>query len=214
MTTRRRAGIPAKSTMTQGRILSAAREIFYEKDFHSSSVEEIARRAQLSRAAIYLYFRSKDDLLLEILRDDLAHQMAKYEKLAALKNVSKKAITQWLREYRKVTDDRRSSLKLFQASFNLVPELNLTVAQHRETAIARLGARFPGFDLDALDRATRDVHRVKCYMMIFLIEDVTTNFSVAPTAPSLDLGLDLLADVVRHFLSTGELCTDVGKIGP
>ena len=52
-------------------IQEAAREVFADRGFASASIEQIAKRAQLSVGAIYLYFRSKEDLYLSLLEDAL-----------------------------------------------------------------------------------------------------------------------------------------------
>ena len=47
-------------------ILQAAREVFAEKGFLAATMEEIAQRAGFSKGAIYFYFRSKEEILLQI----------------------------------------------------------------------------------------------------------------------------------------------------
>jgi AcrR family transcriptional regulator len=53
------------------RIQEAAREVFTEKGYAKTSIEQIARRATLSVGAIYLYFRSKEDLYVSLLEETL-----------------------------------------------------------------------------------------------------------------------------------------------
>ena len=67
-------------------IQSAAREVFNARGYQRASIEHIARQAQLSVGAIYLYFRSKEDLYVSLLEDtftmfdaELTHQQQKTE---------------------------------------------------------------------------------------------------------------------------------------
>ena len=53
----------------RARILEAAIRIFAEKGFYNAKVSEIARLAGVADGTIYLYFRSKDDLLISIFED-------------------------------------------------------------------------------------------------------------------------------------------------
>src|SRR3954452_10521633 len=53
------------------RIQEAARQVFAERGYGGASIELIARAAQLSVGAIYLYFRSKEDLYVSLVEDTL-----------------------------------------------------------------------------------------------------------------------------------------------
>jgi AcrR family transcriptional regulator len=53
------------------RIQRAARAVFAEKGYAKTSIEQIAREASLSVGAIYLYFRSKEDLYISLLEETL-----------------------------------------------------------------------------------------------------------------------------------------------
>jgi len=53
------------------RIQEAARAVFSERGYAGASIELIARAAQLSVGAIYLYFRSKEDLYVSLIEDTL-----------------------------------------------------------------------------------------------------------------------------------------------
>ncbi len=48
--------------MRRKQILDAAKRLFYAKGFSAATIEDIAQEAELSPAAIYLYFKNKDDL--------------------------------------------------------------------------------------------------------------------------------------------------------
>lgn len=47
-------------------VIEAAMRLFAEKGFHSTSIQEIATAAGIAKGSMYLYFKSKDDLLLTI----------------------------------------------------------------------------------------------------------------------------------------------------
>ena len=61
---------------TRTRLLEAAAEVFVERGFHGASVEEIAERAGFTRGAVYSNFRDKADLLLALLDQRTAEQVA------------------------------------------------------------------------------------------------------------------------------------------
>src|SRR5262249_4313819 len=53
----------------RARILDAAVRVFAEKGFYGAKVAEIAREAGVADGTIYLYFKSKDDLLISLFED-------------------------------------------------------------------------------------------------------------------------------------------------
>jgi AcrR family transcriptional regulator len=52
-------------------ILKAARKLFFEKGFKSVTVDSIAKKAELSKGAVYLYFKSKDEIYSQILLNEI-----------------------------------------------------------------------------------------------------------------------------------------------
>ena len=52
-------------------ILQAARKLFFDKGFKHVTVESIARKAELSKGSVYLYFKSKEEIYTHILLNDI-----------------------------------------------------------------------------------------------------------------------------------------------
>src|SRR5687768_1597394 len=55
-----------RSSDKRVRILSAAERVFAKRGFFAARVSEIARAAGVADGTIYLYFKSKDDLLISL----------------------------------------------------------------------------------------------------------------------------------------------------
>jgi len=53
-------------------ICAAAREVFAEKGFAAAKLDEIARRAGVSKGTLYLYFTDKEQLFRAVVRDSIA----------------------------------------------------------------------------------------------------------------------------------------------
>ena len=56
----------------RSQILDAAREAFAKHGLAGTTVDGIAKRAGLAKGTVYLYYRSKDDILRQVLDEDLA----------------------------------------------------------------------------------------------------------------------------------------------
>jgi TetR/AcrR family fatty acid metabolism transcriptional regulator len=53
-------------------IIEAAVRVFARKGYYNSRVSDIAREAGIAAGTIYLYFRTKDDILVTLFRDKMA----------------------------------------------------------------------------------------------------------------------------------------------
>lgn len=62
----KRTTIKDKETRTR-QIQIAAREVFFERGYASSTIEEIAKRAGIAKGTVYLYFDNKDDLYISLM---------------------------------------------------------------------------------------------------------------------------------------------------
>jgi len=79
-------------------ILRSARKEFFEKGFRAVTVDSIARRSELSKGAIYLYFKSKEEIYAQILLRDIDKF---HEKVVSLLDPSRSASDN-LRRYAEV----------------------------------------------------------------------------------------------------------------
>ena len=67
--------LPRRSRRKQarpGELLAAALDLFTEKGFAATRVEEVARRAGVSKGTLFLYFPSKEELFKAVVRENLA----------------------------------------------------------------------------------------------------------------------------------------------
>jgi AcrR family transcriptional regulator len=71
---RRKEARPAELT-------AAALEVFVEKGFAATRLDEIAARAGVSKGTVYLYFSSKEELFKAVVRESVVPRIAEAEKL-------------------------------------------------------------------------------------------------------------------------------------
>ncbi len=53
-------------------ISNAARKLFFERGYDSTSMDEVSRQAGVSKATVYAHFESKENLLLQLIEDEVA----------------------------------------------------------------------------------------------------------------------------------------------
>lgn len=64
-------------------LTAAALELFVEKGFAATRLDEIAARAGVSKGTLYLYFESKEELFKAVIREGLLPLLAEGEELVA-----------------------------------------------------------------------------------------------------------------------------------
>lgn len=74
-------GREARSAERRTIILNAALDEFAERGFESARLDDVARRAGIAKGTIYLYFRDKETLFQELLREMLTPIVGGFETL-------------------------------------------------------------------------------------------------------------------------------------
>jgi len=69
---------------TEQKIIDAAVRLFAAQGYDATSVQEVVKAAEVTKGALYHYFRSKDDLLFEIYRLLITAQSADMDRIIAL----------------------------------------------------------------------------------------------------------------------------------
>lgn len=107
-------------------ILAAALEVFAARGFQAARLEEVAKRAGVSKGALYLYFETKADLFRAVVTDAISPNIERVKAVAAaelpLEQVVRMALPMLARQ---VVSDRRITgvVKLVIAESRNHPEL-------------------------------------------------------------------------------------------
>src|ERR1700747_471860 len=81
-------------------ILSAALEVFSDRGFAATKLEDVARRAGVTKGTIYLYFDSKEALFKALIRETIVPVIAQGEALAqSFTGSARELFEQLVREY-------------------------------------------------------------------------------------------------------------------
>ena len=143
----------AQRELTRGRIRDAARELFYEHHYDTTTMDEIALAAGLRRSTVYLHFRDKAEILADIIADYTPRARAL---LATLPGPAPtlRQVQRWMTEVVKFVAKERVPLSIIQE----LRRMNRANAQALRTLtselLSGLGANNPPFALAARDNAT------------------------------------------------------------
>jgi AcrR family transcriptional regulator len=107
-------------------ILAAALEVFAERGFQAARLEEVAKRAGVSKGALYLYFETKADLFRAVVTDAISPNIERVKAMATAEVPLETAVRMGIGMLaRTVVADRRISgvVKLVIAESRNHPEL-------------------------------------------------------------------------------------------
>ncbi len=75
----KKLSVQEKKLQKREAIVKSAIEIFGQKGFHNAKIGEIAKRAKVADGTVYLYFKNKDDLMIQAMKE-LLHKKLTYMK--------------------------------------------------------------------------------------------------------------------------------------
>ena len=97
--------------------LQAAEELFAEKGFHHSSIDEIAARAEYATGTIYRYFKSKEDLYVELLRRKLEVYLEMLSRRVAEQESAIKKLRSFVQTKFRFFHENRAFLSIYTSEF-------------------------------------------------------------------------------------------------
>jgi TetR/AcrR family transcriptional regulator len=109
-----------------GELLAAALDLFLEKGFAATRVEEVAQRAGVSKGTLFLYFSSKEELFKAVVRENISGRFIEWgEELKTFEGNSEEllryCVTSW---WERVGATKASALpKLMMSEAGNFPEL-------------------------------------------------------------------------------------------
>lgn len=97
-----------QKTQTHEHLLRVATDLFAEKGFAATSVEEVVVHAGASRATFYSHFANKDAILAEILEGLWNDAQRHYDEFGLLEDWSKASLLDWVASF---ADDWKEKVK-------------------------------------------------------------------------------------------------------
>jgi len=100
-------------------ILDAAVEVFAGKGFHKSRVADVARAADVADGTIYLYFKSKDDILISIFEQTMGDMIEQAEAVLADLSDPLEKLARLARFHLENVEQHKSVAKVLQVELRL-----------------------------------------------------------------------------------------------
>ncbi len=183
-------------------LLAAALDLFVERGYASTRLDEVAARAGVSKGTLYLYFENKEELFKAVVRENMVPPLADAEELIARfdghsSDLLRQCIHDW---WKKIGATRLSGIsKLMMAESGNFPDVarfyHEEVVSRGEALIRHIIER--GMALDefrAVDAATATRVVVAPVLMLMMWQHSMHSCHLDPVEPTafLDCLVDLL----------------------
>ena len=179
---------------TRAQLLDAAERVLLEEGYAAVTSRRVAARAGLKPQLVHYYFRTMDDLFLEVFRRRAEENLARVERLIAADGS--------LRVLWRLNDDPRS------ARFNIE---FVALANHRkaiQAEIARYAERFRAAQLEAVTTALRAFGTTEDQLPPIVALLMMTGLSQVLALEDA-LGVTAGHDVTRSFIER-----TIGRVDP
>lgn len=179
----------ARRTDTRGRIQQVALELFAEQGYEKTSLREIAERLDVTKAALYYHFRTKEDIVTSI-AEDLAQPIRDLIDWAESRPAGLETKQEMLRRYSDILWSSADFFRFIQENQATVRELS--IGETFRTSMAALGnlLKDPSAPMAAQVRSVTALFSMHAGMF------VTQNVEGDPEekrAAILEVALDLVA---------------------
>ncbi|MGF7035618.1 AcrR family transcriptional regulator [Paenibacillus mucilaginosus] len=117
--------------MAKEKIRAAAIEVFIEKGFHKASIDDVAKKAGISKGLLYNYFKGKTDLLAELVhtrKEEIVQVMEE-----AVKQASPKEQLLYIAEHALRSVEQQPHVYRFYLHLQTHPEADEVVSAYSQT---------------------------------------------------------------------------------
>jgi AcrR family transcriptional regulator len=185
--------------MTRENILEAAAQIFSQKGFHATSMQEIAQAVNLQKGSLYHHISSKQEILLEVLDQALDVLIANMKAVVERPLPPDQKLRESIRVYLKtLVDNRELAAVLLLEHRSLEPELHARHIPRR----------------DQFERLWRDLIQEGLSQRVFYCQDPAIvsrallgviNWTITWYRPEGPLGADEIAEQYAELFLQGLL---------
>lgn len=177
-----------QKAQTREHLLDVAAGLFAEKGYNETTIEDIARAAGSSRATVYSYFSTKEDILRTLAVEMWESTEDTYRAFAALPEWSVTAIRGWLEHVAAEWD--RTIVRIRVVVESLSRELHDDYLRHHRSFVTTLTA-----DSERWSAFSPAEAEVRALLLIAQMEAFFGTWYIRGWKMDRDTALDTLADV-------------------
>ena len=185
-------------------LLAAALDLFVERGFASTRLEDVAKQAGVSKGTLYLYFTNKEDLFKAVVRENIIPTLGEAEETIATYEGSSADLFRdlMMNWWQRVGNSKVSGItKLMMAEAGNFPEL---ARFYHEEVISRSDAMIASVIQRGIDnqefRIPNDIHSIRVLvapvLMLMMWKHSFGPCQIAPTTP--ETYIERFIDICLH----------------
>lgn len=132
--------VPQYKEEAKERIIQAALQVYAEKGLYEATMDDVARKLGVSKGALYLYFKSKEELLNQIIKRPEQSVYHFLESLLETKNLNESLEDAFEHDKYNPSEKRRSLLFDFIAEASRNPSIRRAVSETYEQNVKTLAS--------------------------------------------------------------------------
>ena len=176
------------------RILIAAVKVFSEKGFHKAKVEEIAEAADVGKGTVYEYFKSKEEIFVEMLK--AGHEIYTKKTLTHLKRATnaQEKLFKTIEIHFKFIEEHQNLARVMFKEHNEIKNLDEIAHKHRMGKVKFLEEVITeGVEKGEFKTQNPSITAALIFGMIGASSGM---FIFAPQAPSIEQIINSMKDVL------------------
>lgn len=177
---------------TRARLIRAGRQIFFEQDYVGISIDRIAREAGFTRAAFYLHFAGKDDLVAAIMLEE-SHRSDAMFRWFERDPPTPRSIESFIRAFLDAARASRAT-RLFHLAALQSAAARDAFLENRRRLMTVLGDGFPAFRPPADDSGEEVARLAAATMALVALEQQSLREHDAASPMIADCMVGLLRD--------------------
>jgi AcrR family transcriptional regulator len=127
----------AQKQFTHDRLVEAATAEFCDRGYLTTTVDDIAARAGTTRATFYNHFKTKSDIIAELMESD-SNFRPRWDGLRALpRRPNRDLIRAWLEETTSTWEKHRDLISVIRQAVTVEPELQTTQGERFQKTLSK-----------------------------------------------------------------------------
>ncbi|MCB0277954.1 MAG: TetR/AcrR family transcriptional regulator [Calditrichaeota bacterium] len=185
--------IKAKKADKKKRILKAATKVFAEYGFYNAKISQIAKLAKIADGTVYLYFKSKDDLLIHLFEEEMKSIVAFHKSEIDQQKSGQNKLLKFAENHAQLCEKNQDLAALFQFE---IRQSNKFMKNYQHVEFANyisLIAEMIEFGQQSGEFNSKINVNMAKHSIFGAIDEISTHWILLPVAKRFDLKKSLLA---------------------